>query len=103
MTELVNQLESFIEETKEELSNNQENIDSIVKDPIQVKHKGQQPNRYKSGGETSRKRKKTIKDITNVNDQHSGPMIQDFGNQKRVRHCQKYKKTGHYAPRCPGI
>jgi hypothetical protein len=93
LNELVNQLESFIEETKEELSNNQENIDSIVKDPIQVKHKGRQPNRYKSEGETSRKRKKTIKDITNVNDQHSGLMIQDFDNQKRVRHCQKCKKN----------
>ncbi|POG71139.1 hypothetical protein GLOIN_2v1478636 [Rhizophagus irregularis DAOM 181602=DAOM 197198] len=40
LNELISQPESFIEETKEELSNNQENIDSIVKDPIQVKHKG---------------------------------------------------------------
>ncbi|CAB4444639.1 unnamed protein product [Rhizophagus irregularis] len=53
LNELVSQLESFIEEMKEELSINQENIDSIVKDPIQVKHKRRQPNRYKSGGETS--------------------------------------------------
>ncbi|CAB4468548.1 unnamed protein product [Rhizophagus irregularis] len=40
LNELISQPESFIEEMKEELSNNQENIDSIVKDPIQVKHKG---------------------------------------------------------------
>ncbi|PKY56929.1 hypothetical protein RhiirA4_477590, partial [Rhizophagus irregularis] len=53
-------------------------------------------------GELPQKKKtKTIRDITNVNDQHSGPVIQDFSNQKRVRHCQKCKKTGHYAPRCP--
>ncbi|GBB92843.1 hypothetical protein RclHR1_20650001 [Rhizophagus clarus] len=61
LNELVNQLESFIEEMKEELSNDQENIDSIVKDLIQVKHKGRQPNRYKSGGEISQKRKKLFK------------------------------------------
>lgn len=49
LNELVSQLKNFIEAAKEELSNNQENIDSIVGDPIQVKHKGRQPNRYKSG------------------------------------------------------
>lgn len=103
LNELVSQLENFIEEAKEELSNNQENIDSIVGDPIQVKHKGRQPNRYKSGGELLQKKKKTIRDVTNVNDQHIGPVIQDFSNQKRARHCQKCKKTGHYAPRCPNI
>ncbi|CAG8750748.1 16525_t:CDS:2, partial [Rhizophagus irregularis] len=44
LNELVSQLKNFIEAAKEELSNNQENIDSIVGDPIQVKHKGRQPN-----------------------------------------------------------
>ncbi|PKC11896.1 hypothetical protein RhiirA5_497345 [Rhizophagus irregularis] len=103
LNELVSQLENFIEAAKEELSNNQENINSIVGDPIQVKHKGRQPNRYKSGGKLLQKKKKTIRDVMNVNDQHIGPVIQDFSNQKRARHCQKCKKTGHYAPRCPNI
>ena len=104
LNEFVSQLESFIEKAREELSSNQENIDSIVRDPIQVKHKGRQPNRYKSRGELPQKKKiKAIRDVTNVNDQHSRSAIQDSSNQKRARLCQKCKKTGHYAPRCPNI
>jgi hypothetical protein len=102
LNEFVGQLENFIERVKEELSNNEENIDSVIRDPIQVKHKGRQPNRYKSRGELPQKKKtKTIRDITNVNDRYFGPVIQDSSNQKHARHCQKCKKTGHYAPRCP--
>lgn len=98
LNEFVGQLENFIKRVKEKLSNNEENIDSIVRDLIQVKHKGRQPNRYKSRGKLLQKKKtKTIRDITNVND-HFGLVIQDFSNQKCVRHCQKCKKAGHYAP-----
>ncbi|RGB23198.1 hypothetical protein C1646_822213 [Rhizophagus diaphanus] len=81
LNEFVSQLENFIERVKEELFYNKENIDSIVRDLIQIKYKERQHNR----------------DITNINDQYSESVIQDFSNQKRVRHYQKYKKTGHYA------
>jgi len=66
VNEFVSHLQSFIQKTKEELSDSQENNDNIIGNPIQVKHKGRQPNRYKSRGEPSLKRK-TIT-ITNINE-----------------------------------
>ncbi|CAG8834311.1 22262_t:CDS:2, partial [Gigaspora margarita] len=77
--ELVNQLENFIEKTKKELFNNQENDrDEIV----------------------SNKKLRTIKEITNSAYQEletSKSVIQD--NQIRERHCKNCKQTGHYASR----
>jgi len=103
--ELVNQLKSFIKKIKEELSNNQENNNSIIGDPIQVQHKDRQPKRYKSKGELSRK-KRIMNEMTNTinhNSENSRSAIHDFNNQKHARHCQKYKQPDHYAPRCPNI
>lgn len=50
--ELVSYLERFIEKMKIELDEQQESVENtIIGDPIRVKHKGRQPKRYKSGGE----------------------------------------------------
>ena len=67
--EFVNQMEHFIEKTKEDLFTQQNDVDSIenmiVNDPLHVQHKGCQPNRYKSGGEFSqKKRARTMQDIS---------------------------------------
>ena len=62
-------MEHFIEKTKEQLSNQQENIveNMIVNDPLHVQHKGRRPNRYKSGGKfPSKKKARTMQDISNT-------------------------------------
>ncbi|PKY56814.1 hypothetical protein RhiirA4_477374, partial [Rhizophagus irregularis] len=57
VNEFVDQVKCFIENTKAELSEQQENLTSIhIGDPLQVQHKGRQPNRYKSCGEPQRKK-----------------------------------------------
>ena len=39
----------------------------IVNDPLHVQHKGRQPNRYKSGGEFSQKKRvRTMQGISNT-------------------------------------
>ena len=54
-------MERFIESIKEELSDQQENIDNMhIGDPLQVQHKGRQPNRYKSDGEPLKKKARCI-------------------------------------------
>ncbi|RIA89259.1 hypothetical protein C1645_738757 [Glomus cerebriforme] len=55
--EFVNQIEYFIESIKAELSDQQENVISMhISDLLWVRHKGQQPNRYKSCGEPQKKK-----------------------------------------------
>ncbi|PKC03822.1 hypothetical protein RhiirA5_379865, partial [Rhizophagus irregularis] len=50
--EFVTQLKVFIEETKEDLSDQQDSVENmVIGDPLRTQHKGRQPNRYKSGGE----------------------------------------------------
>ncbi|PKK55352.1 hypothetical protein RhiirC2_722471 [Rhizophagus irregularis] len=55
--EFVNQIEYFIESVKSELSDQQENgISMHIGDLLRVRHKGRQPNRYKSCGEPQKKK-----------------------------------------------
>src|ERR1044072_7549973 len=71
--EFVNQMKCFIESTKKELSDQQENIDNMhIGDLLQVQHKGRQPNRYKSGGKPLKKKaRRIIQDIINtINKDH---------------------------------
>ena len=57
--EFVDQVKYFIDNTKVELSEQQENMVFMhIGDPLRVKHKGRQPNRYKSCGEPQKKRVK---------------------------------------------
>ncbi|CAG8789953.1 29422_t:CDS:2, partial [Gigaspora margarita] len=64
--ELIGHLKNFIEMTKNNLFNTQNNISFIsVKDSLHVPNKGQQPNKYKSGDEPSKKT--WLKDIINAN------------------------------------
>ncbi|CAG8701366.1 4496_t:CDS:1, partial [Gigaspora rosea] len=80
--ELVSYLERFIEKMKIELDEQQESVENtIIGDPIRVKHKERQPKRYKSGGEDLPKKKiQKVQDMTNASEGSS--------NLKRIRHCQ---------------
>src|ERR1700722_13023343 len=98
--EFVNQVKHFIETTKTELSEQQENS-MHVGDPLRVKHKGRQPNRYRSCGKPPKKKAKHIQDITNITNRNHEEENQT--NKKRKRHCKKCNQTGHYAPRCPNV
>jgi hypothetical protein len=96
-------MEYFIESIKVDLSEQQENTISMhIGDPLRVKHKGRQPNRYKSCGEPQKKKARRIQDITNVtNKEHEEEVIVNQEDKKRKRHCKKCNQVGHYAPRCP--
>ena len=98
--EFVNQVRCFIENTKAELSEQQENMSSMIGDPLRVTHKGRQPNRYKSCGEPQKKKARNVGDITNK-DEEVGSSHQT--GKKKERHCKKCNQVGHYAPRCPNI
>lgn len=99
--EFVNQIEYFIESVKAELSDQQENIISMqISNPLRVRHKGRQPNRYKSCGEPQKKKSRRIQDITNINkDCEEGVASQE--GKKKERRCKNCNQVGHYAPRCP--
>jgi len=100
VNELVDQIKRFIEDTKAELSEQQENIDSMhIDDPLRVQHKGRQPNRYRSCGEPQKKKAKHIRDITNITNRDYEETSQD--SKKKERCCKKCHQPGHYAPRCP--
>ncbi|CAG8843697.1 40117_t:CDS:1, partial [Gigaspora margarita] len=67
--EFVSHLKNFIEVTKNDLFNRQNNASFIsIKDPLYIPHKGRQPNRYKSGGEPSRKVQCTIQSTKQSNE-----------------------------------
>ncbi|PKC52886.1 hypothetical protein RhiirA1_480458, partial [Rhizophagus irregularis] len=52
---------------KSELSDQQENgISMHIGNPLRMRHKGRQPNRYKSCGEPQKKKVRHIQDITNT-------------------------------------
>ena len=95
VNEFVDQIRCFIENIKAELAEQQENIDMHIGDPLQVRHKGRQPNRYRSCGEPQKKKAKYIQDITNITKETS----QD--NNRKERCCKKCHQLGHYVPRCP--
>ncbi len=92
-------LSHFIESTKEELSDQQENIDNIssmhIGNPLQVQHKSQQPNRYKSGGKLPKKKARhIIQDIINtINKDYEEEVIASQDDKK----CNQ---VGHYALCC---
>ncbi|CAG8678800.1 6509_t:CDS:2 [Cetraspora pellucida] len=59
--EFVSHLKNFIEVTKNDLFDTQDNTNFIsIEDPLHVPHKGQQPNRYKSSGEPSKKARRIV-------------------------------------------
>ncbi|PKC76142.1 hypothetical protein RhiirA1_386660 [Rhizophagus irregularis] len=74
--EFVPQLKVFIEEIKEDLSDQQDSVESmVIGDPLRTQHKGHQPNRYKSGGEVTKKSQKrklqAMQDVMNTIEQGS--------------------------------
>ena len=70
--EFVNQVKCFIQSTKAELSEQEENRVSIrIGDLLRVQHKGRQPNRYRSCGELQKKKAKhAIRSVTNTVTNH---------------------------------
>lgn len=102
--EFVNQVEYFIESVKAELSNQQENgIFMHIGDPLRVRHKGRQPNRYKSCGEPQKKKVRRIQDITNIiNKDHKEEVVASQEGKKKERR-KNCNQVGYYAPRCPNI
>jgi len=102
--EFVNQVKFFIESTKAELSEQEENRVSMhIGDPLRVQHKGRQPNRYKSCGEPQKKKAKhAIRDVTNTTN-HEKEEVVNQRSKKGERRCKKCNQTGHYAPRCPNV
>jgi hypothetical protein len=103
VNEFVNQMEYFIENVKVDLSEQQENAISMhIGDPLRVRHKGRQPNRYKSCGEPQKKKVRRIQDITNhITNKDNEEVITGQEDKKRERRCKKCNQVGHYAPRCP--
>ncbi|CAB4445178.1 unnamed protein product [Rhizophagus irregularis] len=101
--EFVNQIEYFIESVKSELSDQQENMH--IGDPLRVRHKGRQPNRYKSCGEPQKKKVRRIQDITNTttNKNRKEDVVASQEGKKKERRCKNCNQVGHYAPRCPNI
>ena len=106
------QLKNFIEVTKNDLFNTQNNASFIsVKDPLHVPHKGRQPNRYKSGGEPSRKVQRTVQSTEQSNETEIQKVTKAFNDnvstlqdsETKVRRCHKCKQVGHYAPTCPNV
>ncbi|CAG8789179.1 10810_t:CDS:1, partial [Gigaspora rosea] len=82
-----------------------------VEDPLHIPHKGRQPNRYKSGGESSKKAQRTGQSIDRSNEEESQKVTEAFNDniialqdsEKKVRWCHKCKQVGHYAPTCPNV
>jgi hypothetical protein len=72
-----------------------------IGDPLHVRHKGRQPNRYKSCCEPQKKKAKHIQDITNITNKKE--VIAVKTSKKGERHCKKCNQTGHYASRCPNV
>ena len=83
--EFVNQVKCFIESTKAELSEQEENRVSMrIGDPLRVQHKGRQPNRYRLCGESQKKKAKHIRDITNITNRDYEETSQDSKKKKGV-------------------
>ncbi|CAG8792928.1 15940_t:CDS:2, partial [Cetraspora pellucida] len=104
----INYLEKFIKIMKSDLERQQENINDDeyldIDDPIYVRHKGCQPNHYKSEGEGSSKKKIRIlhdnmanQILNNNNSNNELNQNVSNSNPKCVRHCYKCKQAGHYA------
>ncbi|CAG8465185.1 14299_t:CDS:2, partial [Rhizophagus irregularis] len=72
---------------------------------IEIRHKGRQPNRYKSCGEPQKKKVRRIQDITNTttNKNHKEDVVASQEGKKKERRCKNCNQVGHYAPRCPNI
>jgi len=102
--EFVDQMEYFIESIKMDLSKQQENeFPMHIGNPLRVRHKGRQPNRYKSCGEPQKKKLRRVQDITNRNIEKEVVAGQEDKKRARERHCKKCNEVGHYAPRCPNV
>ncbi|EXX51065.1 hypothetical protein RirG_265020 [Rhizophagus irregularis DAOM 197198w] len=84
--EFVNQIEYFIESVKSELSDQQENgISMHISDPLRVRHKGRQPNRYKSCGKPQKKKVRRIQDITNTTNKNRKEDVAASQEEKRKK------------------
>ncbi|EXX56201.1 hypothetical protein RirG_218340 [Rhizophagus irregularis DAOM 197198w] len=68
---------------------------------LRVRHKGRQPNRYKSCGEPQKKKVRRIQDITNTttNKNHKEDVVASQEGKKKERRCKNCNQVGHYAPR----
>ena len=75
-----------------------------IGDPLYVKHKSWQPNRYKSCGKPQKKKVRQIQDIINItNKDHEEQIVANQEDKKRGRHCKKCNQVGYYAPRYPNV
>ncbi|CAB4481524.1 unnamed protein product [Rhizophagus irregularis] len=95
----------FIENTKVELFEHQENIVSMhIGNPLRVQHKGRQSNRYRSCGEPQKKKARHMRNITNItNNENEERVVTTQAGKTRERYCKKCHQTGHYAPQCPNV
>ncbi|PKY37011.1 hypothetical protein RhiirB3_461034 [Rhizophagus irregularis] len=100
--EFVGQVKYFIENTKAELSKQQENLTFMhIGDLLRVQYKGRQPNRYKSCGEPQRKKSKYIRNIINITNKNYEEVVESQIGKKREKHCKKCNQPDHYASQCP--
>ncbi|CAG8736805.1 19415_t:CDS:2, partial [Rhizophagus irregularis] len=78
----------FIENTKVELFEHQENIVSMhIGNPLRVQHKARH-----------------MRNITNItNNENEERVVATQAGKTRERYCKKCHQTGHYAPQCPNV
>ncbi|CAG8578837.1 14894_t:CDS:1, partial [Gigaspora rosea] len=77
--EFVSHLKNFIEVTKHDLVSTQDSTSIIsIKDPLHVPHKGRQPNRYKSSGETSKKAQCIVQSADRSNEEEIRTVTEAF-------------------------
>jgi hypothetical protein len=75
-----------------------------IGNPLQVRHKGRQLNRYKSCDELLKKKEKYIRDISNtINKDHEENIEANQECKKREKYCKKCNQVGHCASRYPNI
>ncbi|CAG8776468.1 6784_t:CDS:1, partial [Gigaspora rosea] len=77
----ISYLKNFIEVTKHDLVNTQDSTSIIsVKYPLHVSHKEQQPNRYKSSSESSKKAQRIVQSANWSNEKEIRTVTKAFND-----------------------